>query len=121
MLTPLASPPKVIVTYSNGEGLAQANPDAIILDRNAKCLRKAGVRISLRSRRVFDLADTILRALPQTELSREDLQTAIGVDTTHDLSLSIRQVRRCLKPFGIGVATASGRRVVITGPEALPC
>ncbi|WP_210168652.1 hypothetical protein [Methylobacterium sp. Leaf108] len=121
MLTPLASPPKVIAVDTGGLAAAAANPAAIIFDREARCLRRGNLRVSLRSGRVYGLTGHILGALPKTETLRAEAARVADIGTSHDLSLYLRQVRRNLHPFGLGIATTWGGRIVLTAAEASPC
>ena len=121
MLTPLRSPPRIIFTNGNGDAVSRRHAGAVVFDRQAQSIQCDSVRVTLRNRRVFRLADFILSALPATDLSREKAAEVAGISGTDDFSTRIRQVRHLLRPFGIGVATAWGGRIVITDPEAASC
>jgi len=121
MLTPLRSPPRIIFTHGNGDAVARRHAGAVVFDREAQSIQCDAVRTTLRNRRVFLLADFILSALPATDLSRSEAAEVAGISETDGFSIRIRQVRHLLRPFGIGVATAWGGRIVITDPEAAPC
>jgi hypothetical protein len=121
MLTPLRSPPKVVFVDKDADAVARRRRGVLVLDRQAQSLLCDDVRVTLRNRRVFEMAKFILEALPNTDLSREDVRLAAGIPTTDDFSTRIRQVRHLLRPFGIGVATAWGGRVIFTAPEAPAC
>lgn len=112
MLTPLAKPPKIIVADTGGDAAARKNPSAIVLDREARCLRRG---------RVLGLTSFILGALPSTEVSRTEAARAAGITTADDFSMHLRQVRHNLSPFGIGIESTWGGSIVLTHAEAASC
>lgn len=123
MLTPLAKPPKIIVADTGGDAAARANPSAIVLDREARCLRRGRDkrRVSLRTDRVLGLTSFILGALPSTEVSRTEAARAAGITTADDFSMHLRQVRHNLSPFVIGIESTWGGSIVLTQAEAASC
>lgn len=121
MAKTLTSPPEIIFAERDGFAVAQANPGAVVVDREAGVIRRDRLFRRLRAPRMFRLADHILTMLPRTDLSREAMLEAAGIADPHDLSVCLRQVRHNLQPFGVGITTAHGGWVFITEAEAAAC
>lgn len=121
MLKRLTDPPRVIVTDSDGARIAEANPSALVFDRQAGCVRRDRLWRSARSKRVRRLMEHVLSAFPETEIDRAEAMTAMQMTDTRDFSLVLSQIHHTLKPYGIGVKLFHGGRVVVVEQEASAC
>lgn len=121
LLKRLAEPPRVIFADKDGARIAEANPTALVFDRQAGCVRRDRLWRSARSMRVRRLMEHILSALPSTELDRAKAMKVIQTSDAGEFSLTLRQIHHALKPYGIGVVLFYGGRVVIVEQEASAC
>lgn len=121
LLKRLSDPPRVIITDSDGARLAEANPRALVFDRQAGCVRRDRLWRSARSMRVRRLMEYVLSTFPKTEFDRADAMKAMQISDARDFSLTLTQIHHTLKPYGIGVKLFHGGRVVIVEQEASAC
>lgn len=121
MLKPLARPPEAVIVDRDGAAYAQAFPEAIVLDREDLCLRRGHLRHSFCGARLFRIACAILGEMPaRAEVSTASVMQAAGVERSDDLALHLRQLRRTLRPLGLGVENVRSGRIVVTEPRPEP-
>jgi hypothetical protein len=121
LLKRLAEPPRVIIADVDGARIAEANPTALVFDRQAGCVRRDRLWRSARSLRVRRLMEHVLTALPCTELDRAEAMKAMQTSDPWEFSLTLRQIHHTLKPYGIGAVLFYGGRIAIVEQEASAC
>lgn len=121
MLKRLSDPPQVIVVNRDGARIAEANPTALVFDRQAGSIRRDRHWRSTRSPRVRALLEFVLSAFPNTEVDRADAMKAMRISDSRDFSLVLAQIHHTLKPYGIGVKLFHGGRVIVVEQEASAC
>lgn len=125
MLKPLARLPEVVAVDRDGVAFAQAFPEVLIIDRECLCLRQGARQVSMASRqgrppRLFLLAAYLLDRPAPAEAGVAETMQAFGLTDPHLLSLCLLQLRRSLRPFGLGVENTRSGRIVICAPRPAP-
>lgn len=125
MLKPLARLPEVVIVDRDGAAFAQAFPEALIIDRECLCLRQGHRQVGMAPRqgrppRLFLLAAYLLDRSVPAEAGVAETMQAFGITDPHLLSLCLQQLRRALRPFGLGVENTRSGRIVICAPRPTP-